>query len=63
MIQYLLIAHDTLYKGMMQSDIDDSDVSGVDFFVEVDGTAAYVSIINDDQVKHKTSSYVMNFNT
>ena len=34
----------------MQSVIDERDDSGEDFFVEVDGTAAHVSIVNDDQV-------------
>lgn len=48
---------------MMQSVIDDRDDSGVDFFVEVDGTAAHVSIIDDDQVKQYTSHCVMTFNT
>jgi hypothetical protein len=47
----------------MQSVIDETDDIGVDFFVEDDGTAAHVSIVNDDQVKHKTSHCVMNSNT
>jgi hypothetical protein len=47
----------------MQSVIDDRDDSGVDFFVEVDGTVAHVSIVNDDEVMQNTSHSVMNFST